>query len=166
VSEAQPIRPTGSSRVLPFRDPSRARRLVKVLIGWLGEIPKGGTPGAPSVQTRPSCHACPAWVSKIRSVIHRRMPRRDSKPPGNRGVRRPEGGTEGGTIRTQPSRLSQLEQSRVVEFPLVEHDVRVDVRGRRQVPLADELPDPRPRNAAQVQERDPAVAEVVRAEQR
>ena len=50
------------------------------------------------------------------------------------------------------------EQGRVVEFRLVQHHVRVDVRGRREVPLADELADPRPGDTAQVEERDAAVA--------
>ena len=45
-------------------------------------------------------------------------------------------------------------------------DVRVGVGGHREVALADELADPRPGHAAQVQQRDPAVAEVVRREER
>jgi hypothetical protein len=58
------------------------------------------------------------------------------------------------------------EERHVVEFLLVGEDVRVGVRRHGEVPLPDELADPRPGFAAQVKERDPPVAQVVRAEQR
>jgi hypothetical protein len=44
--------------------------------------------------------------------------------------------------------------------------VGVGVGGDRQIALPDPLADPRPGDAAQVQQRDSPVAEVVRAEQR
>jgi hypothetical protein len=39
--------------------------------------------------------------------------------------------------------------------------VRVRVRRHREVALADELADPRPRDAAQVHEADPTVTQIV-----
>jgi hypothetical protein len=42
------------------------------------------------------------------------------------------------------------EEFAVVELDLVDHDVRVDVRGHGEVFLADELSDARPRNAARM----------------
>jgi hypothetical protein len=44
--------------------------------------------------------------------------------------------------------------------------VRIGVAGHLEAALPDELADSRPRNSAQVQERDPPVPEVVRTEQR
>ena len=58
------------------------------------------------------------------------------------------------------------EQCLVVEFGLVSEDMRVGVIGHRQVALADELADPRPRCAAEVQQADPPEAQVVRRPQR
>ena len=58
------------------------------------------------------------------------------------------------------------QQLRVVELGLVREHVAVRVRRDREAALADELADPRPRHAAQVQQADPAVAQVVRGEQR
>ena len=48
----------------------------------------------------------------------------------------------------------------VREFGFVGQDVRVCVRGHREIPLPNVLADPSPRDAAQVLERDPAVTEV------
>jgi hypothetical protein len=56
---------------------------------------------------------------------------------------------------------SGREKLLVVKLGLVAEDVRVGVGGHGQAPLADELPDPRPRHSAQVEERDPAVTQVV-----
>jgi hypothetical protein len=44
----------------------------------------------------------------------------------------------------------------VVEFGLVEEDVTVGIRGHGEVSLADLLADPRPGDAAKVEEADPA----------
>lgn len=54
----------------------------------------------------------------------------------------------------------------VVELVLADEDMRVRVGGDAEVALADELADARPRHPAQMQEADPPVPEVVRAEQR
>src|SRR5690349_428378 len=59
-----------------------------------------------------------------------------------------------------------LEQARVVQLGLVGEDVRVRVRGHRQVALTYEFPDPGPGDAAQVLERDAPVTEVVGRESR
>ena len=58
------------------------------------------------------------------------------------------------------------EEGRVVELGLIGQDVRVCVGSDREVALADALSDPGLRHAAEVQERDPAVPEVVRRERR
>ena len=57
-------------------------------------------------------------------------------------------------------------QPRVVELGLVGEHVRVRVGGHGEVALANELGDPRPRHTAQVQQADPAVAQVVRRPER
>ena len=58
------------------------------------------------------------------------------------------------------------EQFRVVNFALLEHHVRVRVRRDGEVALPDELSDPHPWHPAQMQQRDAAVAEVVRRPER
>jgi hypothetical protein len=77
-------------------------------------------------------------------------------------------------VSTRPSRSSSasettgrsVEQSRVVELPFVGDDVRVRASGGYEVVVADELSNPRPRHANQMQQRDAAVAEIVRREAR
>lgn len=78
------------------------------------------------------------------------------KLPANRNLHSSRGGTGGGTTRSCPD-----EELRIVEPRLVRDDVRVGVRGDRKVALADLLTNASPRHPAQVQERDPPVAEVV-----
>jgi hypothetical protein len=58
------------------------------------------------------------------------------------------------------------EQRGVVEFGLVDEDVRVDVGRNRELALTDELCDSGPGNPAQVQEADPPMAQVVRTPKR
>ena len=77
------------------------------------------------------------------------------------------------SVRTSPSSaefpLSPLalgDQLRVVEFRLVAQDVRVGVGGHGQVALPDELGDPRPRHAPQVEQRDPTMTQIVRRPER
>ena len=57
------------------------------------------------------------------------------------------------------------EQRLVVELALVHEHVRVGVGRDGEVPLPDPLADPRPRDPAQVQQRDAPVAQLVRAPQ-
>ena len=70
-----------------------------------------------------------------------------------------------GLHRTSASRRFSKE-SAVIELLLVGQNVRVRVGGDGEVALTDVLPDPGPRRAAEVPERDPAVAEIVRRERR
>jgi len=65
-----------------------------------------------------------------------------------------------------PGVLGGSDEARIVELDLVGHDVGVGVRGRRDVALADGLADRHPRNAGQVEQRDPAVTEIMRTEDR
>jgi hypothetical protein len=53
---------------------------------------------------------------------------------------------------------------RVVELALISNNMRVNAARRRDVIVADLLPDPRPRHPGQVQQRDAAVAKIVRRE--
>ena len=85
----------------------------------------------------------------------------ESELPANRHLHSPRGGTGGGTTRSCP-----VEELRVVEFRLVREDVRVGVRGDREIALPDLLADASPRHSAQVEEADAAVPEVVRREPR
>jgi hypothetical protein len=50
--------------------------------------------------------------------------------------------------KTWPTRLGAVAPTvhAVVDLQLVDQDVRVDVRGRGEVTLADELADPRPQH--------------------
>ena len=54
------------------------------------------------------------------------------------------------------------EQFRVVELTLLRDNVRVCARRRDEVVMTDELADTRPWHPAQMQERDAAVAQIVR----
>jgi hypothetical protein len=58
------------------------------------------------------------------------------------------------------------EQVGVVELRLIAEHMGIRVRCHRQVPLADELANPGPRNAAQMQEADPSMPQIMRAEER
>jgi hypothetical protein len=60
------------------------------------------------------------------------------------------------------NRLRRTEQRPVVEFGPVNENVRVRVGRHRQLALTDPLGDPRPRLPRQVEQRDSAVAKVVR----
>ncbi len=59
-----------------------------------------------------------------------------------------------------------LEHACVIELCLVGEHVAVGVRCNGEVPLPDVLADPRPRYAPEVEQRDPAVPQVVRREGR
>lgn len=61
--------------------------------------------------------------------------------------------------------MASDEQPLVVELRFIAENMAVHARCHRQVPLADELADPGPRNAAQVQETDPPMPQIVRAEE-
>ena len=62
--------------------------------------------------------------------------------------------------------ISGCEELLAVELLLVGEEVRVRVGGDREVALTDELGDAGPRHAAQVQERDAPVSQVVRRPKR
>jgi hypothetical protein len=62
--------------------------------------------------------------------------------------------------------MRSAEQFRVVELGFVGEHVAVRVRGDGEITLADVLADRRPRHPGQVQEADPAVAQIMRREHR
>jgi hypothetical protein len=59
-----------------------------------------------------------------------------------------------------------VEQLRAVDLQGIDHDVGVRVRRHREVPLSDLAADLGPGDALLMQERDPAVAQVVWGEDR
>jgi hypothetical protein len=61
---------------------------------------------------------------------------------------------------------SLMREDQVIELRLVGDDVGVRACSRDEVVVADELADPRPGHPAEVEQRDAAVAQVVRAEHR
>jgi hypothetical protein len=70
-------------------------------------------------------------------------------------VSRPRGNPAGA------DHVSSGHERGVLDLGLIDEDVRVRVRRHREVALADELADPRPRDAAQVHEADPTVTQIV-----
>ena len=75
-----------------------------------------------------------------------------------------EVGTGVGTLCARPSRFEALEQRAVVEFAVVEQDVRVRVGRHLERALADERANLGPGASLPVQQRDTAMAQVVRTE--
>jgi hypothetical protein len=80
-----------------------------------------------------------------------------SEARGESGRERPE------LPRSLPGRFSGDEEARVVEFCFVREDVRVAIGRHGEVALADPLADPRPGDAAQVEQGDAAMPKIVRA---
>ena len=68
------------------------------------------------------------------------------------------------TLRVSANQLSQ--ERRIVELSPIRQDVRVGVGGQAELALADKASDLCPRSSLPMQQRDAAVAEVVRGEDR
>lgn len=67
--------------------------------------------------------------------------------------------------RLQPQRRASRRPGAVIELGLVGADARIDVGRDRDVPLADEFAEPRPRQALEVEQADSPMPQVVRRPQ-
>jgi hypothetical protein len=110
-------------------------------------------------RTRGACAARPTGTRycspRRRGATRSRAKQLDQEPD--------EGDDVDALVRGPSGRAARLvhEQPRVVQLRLVGEDVRVGVRGHREVSLPHVLPDSRPGDAAEVEERDPPVAEIM-----